>query len=152
MEDCLACELLDGRRTLPGGPIEETAHWAVEHCVGPLGVGTLIVKPRRHLLHVWDLEEDEARELGPLLRRVSAAQRELLEPEQLYVTLWSHSGGSPVHIHWVLQPIQAERPRPELLGPYLQAAMFDAGELPPTEQVERFADEMRALLNHGGAV
>lgn len=27
--------------------IHETTHWLVEHCVGPLGLGTLIVKPRR---------------------------------------------------------------------------------------------------------
>ena len=41
----------------------------------------------------------ELGELGPLLRRVAGALEELLAPEQLYVALWSHSGGVPVHIH-----------------------------------------------------
>jgi hypothetical protein len=50
MNDCLACDLTEGRVPLPGGLIHETSRWRVEHCVGPLGVGTLIVKPKRHVL------------------------------------------------------------------------------------------------------
>jgi hypothetical protein len=63
-ERCLACDLYDG----PGGVIHETPHWVVEHCVGPLGPGTLVVKPKRHVVHVADLSSEEADELGPLLR------------------------------------------------------------------------------------
>ena len=48
MSDCLACELIAGERELPGGRVFATDHWVVEHCVGPLGVGTLLVKPFRH--------------------------------------------------------------------------------------------------------
>ncbi len=62
MEGCLACELADGRRPLPGGRIDDTAHWLVDHCVGPLGVGTLVVRPKRHVLPVSDWHgEDGAR-------------------------------------------------------------------------------------------
>jgi hypothetical protein len=43
MEDCLACALADGRRHLPGGTIYQSKYWQVEHCIGPLGMGTLIV-------------------------------------------------------------------------------------------------------------
>jgi diadenosine tetraphosphate (Ap4A) HIT family hydrolase len=60
VESCLACDLLAGRRPCPGGTIEETDFWAVQHCVGPLGVGTLIVKPKRHVVHAGDLDKDEA--------------------------------------------------------------------------------------------
>ena len=35
-----------------------------EHCVGPLGVGSLIVKPVRHVLHVADLDDAEVVEMG----------------------------------------------------------------------------------------
>lgn len=55
---CLACDLSEGRLELPGGAIVETDTWRVEHSVGPLGVGTLIVKPKRHVVHVADLTED----------------------------------------------------------------------------------------------
>ncbi|GAB3960806.1 hypothetical protein GCM10029978_011210 [Actinoallomurus acanthiterrae] len=44
----------------------------VEHCVGPLGVGTLVVVPLRHVVHVADLNEAETAALGPLLQRTAA--------------------------------------------------------------------------------
>jgi diadenosine tetraphosphate (Ap4A) HIT family hydrolase len=147
VEGCLACDLASGRRDLPGGEILVTDHWIVEHCVGPLGVGTLIVKPKRHVVHLWQLEEAEAAEIGPLLRRVSAAIAELTQPDQVYAGLWSHAGGKPVHVHFVVQPVTRE-----LMdtigdyGPHLQVAMFDANRQPPRDEVVRFADRAREAL------
>ena len=145
VQGCLACELTAGERELPGGPIHRTPRWVVEHCVGPLGPGTLIVKPLRHVTHLWELSEEESRELGPLLRDVARAISAVLDPDQVYATLWSHAGGVPVHIHWVLQPVVCP-PAGGPVGPHLQAAMFDRGEPPPREQVERVAADVRAVL------
>jgi diadenosine tetraphosphate (Ap4A) HIT family hydrolase len=142
---CLACDLLAGRRPCPGGTIAQTPCWAVQHCVGPLGVGTLIVKPKRHVLHVADLDPDEAAELGPLLRRTAAAVATVFDPEQVYVCLWSHADGVPGHIHWVVQPVEASAD-PARRGPHLQAAMFDRGELPDAAAVERAAEDLRGVL------
>lgn len=147
VEGCLACDLADGRLPLPGGAIHETAHWLVEHCVGPLGVGTLIVKPKRHVLHVWELTDDEAAELGPLLRETSAVVAELTDPEQVYVCLWSHNGGVPVHVHVVVQPVSGEQRDRHGLGPGLQVAMFEAGELAPADEVDAFAERARAAFD-----
>ena len=147
MEGCLACDLADGRADLPAGRIAETPRWLVEHCVGPLGVGTLIVKPRRHVVHVWELDDDEAQELGPLLRRTTAAVAAELQPDQVYVALWSHAGGVPVHIHWVVQPVtRASMEELGVHGPHLQVAMFDRGTLPPREAVEAMAERLRHRL------
>ncbi len=88
----------------------------------------------------------EAEELGPLIQRAARALATLLKPEQLYVTLWSHAGGTPVHIHWVLQPIAADRPS-DLFGPHLQVAMFDRGDTPPASEMETIASRLRALLS-----
>jgi tRNA (cmo5U34)-methyltransferase len=142
VEGCLACELADGRRELRGGRIHESQHWLVEHCVGPLGVGTLVVKPHRHVVHVWQLTVAEAAELGPLLRRVSEAVARLAKPDQVYVCLWSHAGGEPGHIHFVVQPAWSGPQR----GAALQAAMFNAGEEPTRAEVEAFAERARELL------
>jgi diadenosine tetraphosphate (Ap4A) HIT family hydrolase len=142
---CLACDLMAGRRPCPGGRIDETPHWMVMHCVGPLGVGTLIVKPKRHVLHVADLDEAEAEELGPLLRRTAAAVAEAFDPDQVYVCLWSHADNVPGHIHWVVQPVEGSED-PSRRGPHLQAAMFDAGEIPDPTAVEKAADTLRAVL------
>ena len=142
---CLACDLTAGRRSCPGSRIEGTPRWVVEHCVGPLGIGTLIVKPRRHVLHVADLDAEEAAELGPLLRRTAAAVTQAFDPEQVYVCLWSHAEGVPGHIHWVVQPVEGSDD-PARRGPWLQAAMFDRAELPDPAAVERAAEAARRIL------
>ena len=144
MEGCLACDLYEGRVDLPGGVIHDSGRWVVEHTVGTLGVGTLIVKPRRHVVHVSELDDGEARELGPLLQRAATVVGELTEPDQVYVCLWSHHGGRPVHIHFVVQPVTRTL-MDEIgeLGPSLQAAMFDRGAYPAREEVETFAERAR---------
>ena len=92
--DCLACELIEHPEQAPGGRIATRGGWVVEHCVGPLGVGTAVIKPLRHVIHIADLYPIEATELGPLLvhvaRAVDLARAEAGEPaEQVYTCLWS---------------------------------------------------------------
>ena len=135
--ECIACELSRGDRELPGGLIHRTQHWLVEHCVGPLGIGTLIVKPERHVTAVADLTKDEAIELGPLLLRASAVATQLVDAEQVYNCLWSHAGGKPVHIHYVVQPVtKTQMAAFGVYGPKLQVEMFSAGELPDSKDIE----------------
>jgi diadenosine tetraphosphate (Ap4A) HIT family hydrolase len=144
---CLACDLSEGRSPLPGGLIDETQRWRVEHTVGPLGIGTLIVKPKRHTVHVADLTEEEASELGPLIRRTAALVSRIVEPEQVYVTLWSHTDAVPGHIHWVVQPVtRAQMDEFDDYGPSLQVKMFERGEALDPASVERFATAARQEL------
>lgn len=148
LTECLACELADGRRPLPGGRIHASKHWLVEHCVGPLGLGTLIVKPKRHVTGVADLAEDESADLGPLLRQASRIAGDLVEAQQVYNCLWSHAGGVPVHIHYVIQPVTAEQmTRYRTHGPALQVAMFESEQLPDAHDVERIASLARAAFS-----
>lgn len=147
MEGCLACDLTEGRLDLPGGRIHATAHWVVEHCVGPLGVGTLIVKPMRHCLHVSELTEEEAAELGPVVRRATRTIEEILQPDQVYVCLWSFAGWEPGHIHFVVQPAWgSQREAHEHPGPCLQRDMLHANEPSPRDEVEAFCERARGAL------
>ncbi len=142
VDGCLACDLARGRLPLPGGRIHRTEHWLVEHCVGPLGLGTLLVQPERHVVHVADLTDAEAAELGPLLRDAARVVTALRAPEQVYSCLWSHG---PVHIHYVVQPV--DRALMDSLGthgPMLQVAMFERGTLEDESAVEQFAQQARA--------
>lgn len=144
---CLACDLASGARPLPGGVVHETDCWIVEHCVGPLGVGTLVVKTRRHCLHVADLDDRESRQLGPLLARVAGVVQALTEADQVYTCLWSHAGWEPGHIHFVIQPAWgAQRTRFPGPGPALQMALFEQGHEPDVEEVEAFCDRAREQL------
>jgi diadenosine tetraphosphate (Ap4A) HIT family hydrolase len=144
-DDCLACGLSTGRIPLPGGLVHRTSHWRVEHCVGPLGVGTLLVKPERHVVHVADLTADEAAEMGPLLHLTSQVVTEVCRPDQVYVCLWSHAGFQPVHIHFVVQPVMSSDARAVgAAGPAYQAAMFAATAELPLDRVEEFCERAKA--------
>jgi diadenosine tetraphosphate (Ap4A) HIT family hydrolase len=130
----------------PGGAIVSTDRWIVDHCVGPLGVGTLIVRPHRHVARVCDLDDAEALELGPLLQRAAAVVDELIRPSQVYVCLWSHQGREPGHIHFVVQPVTDElMTRYDLHGPGLQKAMFDAREQQSDDEMAAFAETARTV-------
>ena len=144
----MACELSDGRRRLPGGLIHRTTHWLVEHAVGGLGIGTLIVKPERHVLHVGDLTDDEAAELGPLIRDASRVAAELVDADQVYNCLWSHAGHTPVHIHYVVQPVtKTQMAQFDRVGPSLQVAMLDADRPPRDHEVEAIAARARVAFS-----
>ena len=129
----------------PGGAIATTDGWIVDHCVGPLGVGTLIVRPHRHVERVGELTAEETEELGGLLQRAAAVVDELVRPSQVYVCLWSHQDREPGHIHFVVQPVSDElMQRFDLHGPGLQKAMFDAREPVPEDAMVAFAEAARA--------
>ncbi len=143
---CMACDLIADPSILPGGRIGKTDRWLVEHCVGPLGVGTLIVKPIRHVTAVADLTDDEVVELGPLLRRCSRLAAELVGAEQVYNTLWSHAGGVPGHVHYVIQPVTREQVESTgVYGPALQMQMFVSGTAPDPAAVTAVCDSAREL-------
>jgi diadenosine tetraphosphate (Ap4A) HIT family hydrolase len=124
--------------------IHQTTLWRVEHCIGPLGLGSLVVKPVRHVTAVADLTADEAAELGPLLRQASSIAREVVDADQVYNCLWSHAGGRPGHIHYVVQPVSRQQVAEYgSYGPALQMAMFAGGSVPTLRDVERVAAAAR---------
>jgi diadenosine tetraphosphate (Ap4A) HIT family hydrolase len=143
--DCPTCHSI-ASPSAPGGCIHETAHWFVDHCIGPLGVGTLIVKPKRHVVHVADLSDDESRDLGPVLQQAAAVVTTLEQPEQVYVTLWSHLHAVPGHIHFVVQPVTRARMDEHggRHGVRLQVEMFDRADFPDPVAAEAFAERARS--------
>jgi diadenosine tetraphosphate (Ap4A) HIT family hydrolase len=145
---CLGCDLLTGRRDLPGGVIHETASWMVNHVVGPMSLGTLIVGPRDHVTAVADLDDRAAAELGPVLRGTARVVQALCQPEQTYVCLWSHGAGMRKHLHFAVQPVTAE-----LVARYgglrseqLQARMMACTDEPDVADVERFCQQARQVF------
>ena len=151
--DCFACDLIEHPERVPGGRIATIGQWVVEHCVGPLGVGTVVVKPLRHVVHLADLDPDEAAELGPLLaniaRAVSLAAADVGDPpSQVYTCLWSHADRKPGHIHFVVQPVSENlMARHDAHGPELQVRMFRAGEAMDEAAMADAAARIRARLD-----
>jgi diadenosine tetraphosphate (Ap4A) HIT family hydrolase len=151
--DCLACELIEQPDQVPGGRIATLGAWVVEHCVGPLGVGTVVVKPRRHVIHLADLDPVEVAELGPVLARVAravtVASSEAGDPPgQVYACLWSHAQRAPGHIHFVVQPVgEAVMTHYDAHGPGLQVRMFNADEPMDPASMAAAAERIRTHLN-----
>jgi ATP adenylyltransferase len=144
---CLACDVIAGRVAAPGGVILETDYWLVDHTVGSLGVGTLIVKSRRHVVRVGELDTAEAAELGPLLQRVAAVVSEIAAPSQVYVCLWSHENRRAGHVHFVVQPVTDElMAKLDAHGPRLQATLFERGTPPDPAAAAAFAARARTRL------
>jgi hypothetical protein len=111
-------------------------------------VGTLLVKPSRHVVRMADLTSDESSEIGPLLHRTSSVVGRLTQASQVYVCLWSHG---PAHIHFVVQPeTEAIVEAFGAWGPALQAAMFEHDDQPSRAGVEEFADRARSAFRSQG--
>jgi diadenosine tetraphosphate (Ap4A) HIT family hydrolase len=143
----MACQLTAGERELAGGRIFQTDHWVVEHCVGTLGVGALILKPLRHIVALADMSDAEAAELGPLMQRASSIIRALTDADQVYACLWSHAEWTPGHIHFVLQPAwNALRSRYPGPGPALQMAMFTEASALDPDAVQSFCARARSAF------
>jgi ATP adenylyltransferase len=145
---CLGCDLRAGRQYLPGGIVHETASWVVNHVVGPMNLGTLMVVPREHIVAVADLDDTAAAELGPVLRDTARVVEALCRPEQTYVCLWSHGAGVRKHLHIAVQPVTAAvvARYGGLRSEQLQARMLAGGGEPDIADVERFCDQARELF------
>src|SRR5687768_4748096 len=96
---CLSCEIAAGRCTVGGGILHTTARWIVNHAVGRLNLGTLVIAPRGHVVAVADLDDIAVAELGPLLRDTARVIEEISRPEQTYVCVWSHGSTERRHLH-----------------------------------------------------
>jgi diadenosine tetraphosphate (Ap4A) HIT family hydrolase len=148
---CLGCEIAAGQRAVPGGIVHQTRRWIVNHAVGRLNLGMLIVAPRDHVVAIADLDDIAAAELGPLLRDVARVAEALCRPEQTYVCVWSHGRTERRHLHILVQPVTAA-----LVAQYgglrseqLQARLMTIAEPPDPAEVERFCADARRHLAAG---
>ena len=141
VEGCLACDATAGRIEVPGGTIAETEHWHADHCVGPFGVGAVVVKTKEHIEDLWRLPDGAADELGPFLRRISGAIVDGLGAERAYLTMWVDK--PPLHVHLVVYPRWATD---EKRGWDLDQERRGGGPPPPEEAAvaaERLRNHLR---------
>ncbi|MFK4088589.1 HIT family protein [Kribbella sp. NPDC020789] len=140
VEGCLGCDVVSGRLQIPGGLVHQADHWVVNHVVGSMNLGTLVLSPRDHVVAVADLTVEAADELGPLLRRTAQVVESILEPEQTYVSSWAHGEHGRKHLHIVVQPITSATVAEYdgALSEQLQAAMLRSGRESDAYDVEQF--------------
>ena len=148
MDDCRTCWLL-WRRDAGDAPdwdcIVRTPAWDVVHCDSTSLLGWIVLVARRHVTALSDLTDDEAADLGPLVRDVSRALHELLECERTYVVQFAeHPQHRHVHVHVV--PRVAALPADQQGPGIFQFLGVDEADRISEEAMNEFADGLRALL------
>lgn len=143
--DCLACQILAGAQSVPGGTIAENPWWVADHCVGPYGLGSVVIKTRTHRENLWELSVAESASMGPFLQQMSEAIALAMAAERVYVSLWVDQ--PPYHVHFVLQPRYPDGHHPEELGlKGLELQVFRTlGKPPSTVEMAEAADRIRTL-------
>ena len=122
--------------------------WRVAHAFGTSLPGWLVLVPRRHTVALDDLTAGEAADLGPLLRVVSSALRDVTGCRKTYVALFAEAEGFQ-HIHFHIIPrqpgLEADLRGPRVFGllggdpaRYVPEAVMDeiAGRLSQALQLE----------------
>ena len=112
MTFCKTCELI-ARRDAGTAPLWDCIHrtqfWDVVHSYDTALPGWLVLVARRHIEAVDELTEEEAVELGILLRRVSLALKEVTGCLKTYVIQFAEAAEHP-HVHFHVIPRMADQP------------------------------------------
>lgn len=111
-QPCMTCELIDRRdrgEAPPWDMIHRADHWDLVHAYNTSLPGWLVLVARRHVAAIDELTEEEATELGVLLRRSSAALRQVVGCVKTYVCQFAEQAEHP-HVHFHIVPRMAGQP------------------------------------------
>jgi diadenosine tetraphosphate (Ap4A) HIT family hydrolase len=139
--DCLSCRNNARRDLPPRERVHEGPRWRVAHAFGTSLPGWLVVLPRRHVTALDELTAEEAADLGPLLRAVTAALRDVTGCSKTYVALFAEAEGHQ-HVHFHVIPRQPDLD-PDLRGPRVFGLL---GADPASEVPEPVRDQIAAEL------
>jgi len=145
---CTPCGLLAAPHPQPRQCVARTDAFSVAHSFNTSLEGWLVVLPRRHVVRVADLDDAEARELGPLLCAVSAALAAVVGCEKTYVIQLAEAPGFN-HVHFHVVPRRADLPE-ELTGVRVFGMLGDGVEPVPEPRQDAICLEVRKLLVAGG--
>lgn len=140
MEECFACRVNEGSIPTPGGNIYSDGHWVADHGVPPRLLGYVVLKPRRHILGVAELNPDEALAFGVAAQKVMSAVQKVLHPDRIYMCAFAEA---VPHLHFHLIPRYAHMPP---LGPKLLDPFFADEWLVSDAEAERAATQIREAV------
>jgi diadenosine tetraphosphate (Ap4A) HIT family hydrolase len=105
---CPACDLVAGRRAVPGGLLWRDGRFALHALADPTPIpGWLVLTSERHARAWYDLDAAELAGLGAAAARVMAVQRAVLGAEHVYAFA---IGDLLHHFHLHLVPRYAGTP------------------------------------------
>ncbi len=145
---CLTCDLI-ARRDRGEAPLWDsilrTEAWDLVHSYNTSLPGWLLLVARRHVGAIDELTDEEAAELGVLLRQTSAALREVTGCVKTYVCQFAEQAEHP-HVHFHVIPRLANQPD-DRRGPRVFAYLgVPAAERVSEEAMNAIAERVRAHL------
>ena len=112
MADCMTCALVarrDAGEAPPWDAIYRGAAWDVVHSYNTSLPGWLVLVARRHIAALDELTDEEAVELGLLIRRASVALKAVTGCAKTYVIQFAEAAEHP-HVHFHVVPRMADMP------------------------------------------
>jgi len=110
MDRCYTCELMQ-RRDAGSAPlwdcIYRTGYWDVVHSYNTALLGWLVLIARRHITAIDEMTENEAVELGRLIRQVSVILKGVTGCAKTYVVQFAEHVEHP-HVHFHIVPRMAD--------------------------------------------
>jgi diadenosine tetraphosphate (Ap4A) HIT family hydrolase len=150
-KQCKTCELI-ARRDTGTAPVWDnilrTPYWDVVHSYNTSLPGWLVLVARRHIEAIDALTEDEAVELGQLLRRVSIALREVTGCLKTYVMQFAEQAEHP-HVHFHIVPRMADQPEDRRGGQVFGYLGVAEEERVPEETLTALAAQIQSILLTG---
>jgi diadenosine tetraphosphate (Ap4A) HIT family hydrolase len=145
VDGCLACDVLAGKVTPPGGVIYDDQFWRVDHSTSPVMLpGFLILKPRRHVEHIALLTAEEMAAFGPLLRNTCRALAHVLHPAKIYA---SSFGEAVSHVHFYILPRYPRTPEMPANGIEVLNRLFREKPWAGSDaEATAIADQVRPIL------
>jgi diadenosine tetraphosphate (Ap4A) HIT family hydrolase len=102
MSKCQICE----KHKMDVNPIFEDEDWMITH--GPISsqiLGYLYIEPKRHVENWTDFTDNELSKVGPLIKGLEKAMKQILDIDRVYVVTISEAVR---HLHFHIIPRAAE--------------------------------------------
>ncbi len=145
---CQTCELVarrDRGEAPPWDAIYRSQYWDVVHSFNTSLEGWLVLVARRHMAAVDEMSDEEAVELGRLIRRVSLALRVTTGCVKTYVIQFAESPDHP-HVHFHIVPRMADQPE-DHRGPNVFRYLGVEDDVRVTEEkMNELAAQVRQIL------
>ncbi|MEV0397697.1 HIT family protein [Polymorphospora rubra] len=122
-------------------------HWRVGHAVGTAVAGWLVLVPRRHVVTIADLTDEEAAALGTWQIRLSRALHTVTGCAKTYVAQFAEVAGFE-HVHFHVVPRAHGLPH-QFQGPRIFGLLGNPDQpcVTPAE-VARISAALHAYLHH----
>lgn len=151
-QTCMTCELI-ARRDRGEAPlwdaIYRTDHWDLVHAYNTSLPGWLVLVARRHVAAIDELTDEEAAELGRLLRQASVALRQTVGCVKTYVCQFAEQAEHP-HVHFHIVPRIADQPE-ERRGPRVFGYLGASDEERVSEEtMNEIGDRIRRVIAREG--